>query len=397
MNSLLNKQIKFGKYDIGLPTFLWFSLTIIAVVLEVLRGENHYHNYFIYKYSFEHTIHFINLYKGTPLNEFDYFYGPVFSVIIAPFALLPNWLGCILWCVFNAWILHFAIDKINIPSQQKKAIILLCVVELMTSIHNVQINPMIAAWMILAFVFIEEENECLATLFIMLGFLTKLYGIVGLTFFLFSKHKLRFAVWFAIWAIVLFCLPMLISSPKYILQSYIDWINILQEKNTINITGGGGGMQDISFGGFIRRAFNMPDFKDIFLIIPFAIAYFLPLLKSKNYANPMFRLLFLALGLIAVVVLSSSAESPTYIIALVGCAIWFVTQKQTKLNLSLIIFVIVFTSLSATDLFPSYIKTHFIVRKSIKALPCVFIWLTILYQLNFNAQTLTTDTLIKQQ
>lgn len=390
INSLLYKQIKLGKYHISLPSFLWFALTIIAVVLEVLRGENHYHNYFIYKYSFEHTTHFINLYKGTPLNEFDYFYGPVFSVIIAPFALLPNWLGCILWCLFNAWILHYAINKINIPLQQKKAIIFLCVVELMTSIHNVQINPMIAAWMILAFVFIEEENECLATLFIVLGFLTKLYGIVGLTFFLFSKHKLKFIMWFAIWMVVLFCLPMLISSPKYIVQSYIDWVNILQEKNTINITGGGGGMQDISFGGFIRRTFNRPHFKDIFLIVPFAIAYFLPLLKTKNYLNPMFRLLFLALGLIAVVVLSSSAESPTYIIALVGCAIWFVTQSQTKLTLGLMIFVIVFTSLSATDLFPSYIKTHFIVPNSIKALPCVFVWLTILYQLNFVPQKLAT-------
>lgn len=382
--SLVDKQFKIGKLNIALPTLLWFLLAFVTVVLEVLRGKDHYHNFFIYEYAFQHTSHFINLYKGLPQTDFDYFYGPVFSVIIAPFAIFPSWLGCILWCMFNAWILYYAINKLKLSLQQKKVILLLSFIELMTAIHNVQINPMIAAWMILAFAFIEDENECLATLFIVLGFLTKVYGIVGLTFFLFSKHKLKFIMWFAVWTIVLFCLPMLISSPKYIVQTYLDWINSLREKNATNIAGGGGGMQDISFGGFIRRTFNLPLFNDVFLIIPFIVAYFIPLLKLKNYGNFKYRLYYLALSLISVVILSSSAESPTYIIAVVGCAMWFVMQQKNKLALLLMAFVFIVTSLSSTDLFPSYIKTHLIVAYSLKALPCVLVWFAILCELNFN-------------
>ena len=50
----------------------------------------------------------------------------------------------------------------------------------------------------------------------MLGTMVKLYGIVGLAFFLFSKHRGKLVMWLAIWAAVMFAAPMLISSPEYV-------------------------------------------------------------------------------------------------------------------------------------------------------------------------------------
>src|SRR5205085_663274 len=99
-----------------------------------------------------------------------------------------------------------------------------------------------------------KEKEGAATFFIAAGFLIKIYGIIALVSFLFSKHKIRFSLFFALWMVILFCLPMLISSPHFIIQSYADWYQSLKDKNMENAAGTLiGGMQDISVQGMLRR------------------------------------------------------------------------------------------------------------------------------------------------
>ena len=381
IKKIINKELHFGKHKIAFAAFLWFALAIIAVTLELLRGKENYWNYYIYQYFYQHIHSFTNPYIGI-INEFDCHYGPTFSLIIAPFTLFTPWLGCFLWCVCNTWFLYFAINKLAIKDDAKKLILLISAIEMMTSIHSVQFNGMVTAWLILAFAYVEENNEKAATFFIVLGTLTKIFGITGLTFFLFSKNKKQFLLWLIIWFVVLFCLPMLISSPQFIIDIYGSWLNDVLHKNGVNITLGTGGMQDISFGGIIRRLLNYQAFSDVYLFVPFIILYVIPLLKKYNYTNPIFKQLYLAITLITVVVLSSSSESPTFVIAVVGCALWYVLHKKSSLTNTTILLVFIFTSLGTTDLFPSFIRSHYFIGKSLKALPCVIVWLMILWELN---------------
>jgi hypothetical protein len=61
------------------------------------------------------------------------------------------------------------------------------------------------------------------------------------------------------------------------------------------------------------------------------------------------------------VIFSSSAESPTYIIAVAGVALWYILQNKMQwLILFLLIFTILLTSLSLTDFFPQFIKLQFV-------------------------------------
>jgi hypothetical protein len=50
----------------------------------------------------------------------------------------------------------------------------------------------------------------------------------------------------------------------------------------------------------------------------------------------------------------------------------------------LLLFVLVFTVLSPTDVFPRYIRLEYVIRYSLKALPCFLAWLIITYQLLFS-------------
>ena len=384
LSSLLSKNIILKNWKIPFPVFLWFALAAIAVLLEMSRGVENFNNYLLYRFVYTHIRHFQNLYVGSPFIEYDNHYGPFFGLVIAPFAYFNMYIGCFLWCIANAWVLYYSIKRLPISFEKKMAVLLIGAVEMMTATHNVQFNPMLTGWIVLSFVLVEEENDFWATFFIAAGFLVKLYGIAGLTFFLFSKNKLKFFLSFLFWMAILFCLPMLISTPAYIIQCYKDWYQSLSDKNQQNIAQSiGGGMQDISLMGLIRRIFLIRNLSYALVLLPNAVLYIIPMFRWNQYKELSFRLIYLAAALIGVVILSSSAESPTYTIAVTGVGIWYIAQTGTPKEWInwLLGFVIVFTSLSSTDLFPFFIKEHFIVAYSIKALPCSIVWVVAICQL----------------
>lgn len=393
----LLKNVSLGKLKIPFPIILWFLLAAVAVLLEEARGPENFNNYFIYKYVFIHARALQNLYVGEPASVYGNLYGPLFSLLIAPFALLNDYVGCFLWCLANAWVLYIGIKQLKIDYNYRMLILLISVIEMMTSIHSVEFNSMVAGWIILSYVMIEKGNDFWGTFFIAIGMMTKIYGVVGLVFFLFSKDKFRFILYFVFWVGVLFCLPMLISSKSFIIQSYKDWYMKLLAKNEKNVIAfNTHNMKDISVMGLFRRIGKMHQLSNIAVIIPAAICYLIPLFRINQYKLATFRLSYLAFALIGVVIYSSSAESATYVIAMAGVGIWYVVQPRKSLSNKLILFfTLILTSLSPTNLFPVYLKEHFVVPFALKALPCFIIWLIIAFQLigkNFE-NTLQTESI----
>ena len=173
---------------------IWLVLSIVAGLIS--KGNN----FLIFRGVFWHTWQELPLYVPYPEEYFDInHYGPLFSLIIAPFALLPVWLGQVLWSVAMTVLLFCSIWKLPIPQKRIIFIYWFCAHELMTALFMNQFNIVIAAIIILSFLLIERERDHWATLLIVIGTLVKIYGIVGIAFFLFSKHKLRFILSFAGW------------------------------------------------------------------------------------------------------------------------------------------------------------------------------------------------------
>lgn len=378
---ILYTEKSIGRYTFDLPVAIWFGATLLAALLEISRGAGEINNFLIYRGVYEHTIQQVNLYLTYPSEYSDSnHYGPLFSILIAPFTWLPLFLGCALWCLANGWVLYYAIKKLNLSKTQFYTVLLISCIEQMTATHSVQFNSMLTGFMLLSYAYIKENKISAATLLIAAGFLIKLYSIVGLVLFLFTDKKIAFVVSFILWVIVLFALPMLISSPEFIIQSYQDWFHSLVEKNGTNIDISiASGMQDISVGGMIRRVFNLQHLPNYFITVPAGLLVLLPLLRFKQFNAEKFTLTYYCMLLISVVIFSSSAESPTYIIAVTGIAIWFSIQEGlNKKQVALLVFLFLFTILSPTDLFPKPIRDGFFVKYAMKALPCFIAWLTII-------------------
>jgi hypothetical protein len=368
-------------------TIFWYLVPFIGVLLLLRGGDSEINNYLIFKNVFWHTVHQQNLYSAYPVEYFDKnHYGPLFSIIIAPFALMPTFIGATLWAMLNVWILFYAVHKLPVSNWGKNIILLICLIEMLTSVQNMQFNPMLCSWIILSYVFIKEGKLGLAAMLIVAGTFVKLYGIVGLPFIFFTKDYKKLIGYLFLWAIVFFCLPMFISTPEFVFQSYFDWYQCLLEKNIENVTSyQSSGMTDISAMGFMKRVtgfYNIPTF---YSTIPAGILMLLPIYRFSNWNNVKFQLTYLAQLLIGLVIFSTSAESPTYVIAVAGFGIWYALSapKPKRWMYLLLLFVLIFTVFSPTDLFPKYLRDHFVVKYALKAVPCLLSWLIISFQLIF--------------
>ena len=369
---IFNKKISFA-------AVVWFLLALLAITIQVLKGSPGIHNYLIFKGVFWHTVNETNLYAEYQADLDLNHYGPAFSIVIAPFALLPDVVGCFLWGLANAMFLFYAVKKLPVSNNNQAIILFIGALEMMTSMHNVQFNAMVTSWIIFSYTLVKNKNDFWATLFIALGIFTKIYGIVGLSFFLFSDNKMKFILSFIFWCGVLFVLPMLISSPGFIVQSYHDWYLSLTEKNMANQEST---MQGMNAMKVLRKVFMLKNLPDIYVLVTAATLYLLPLARISQFKIKNFQLSYLAFLLIGVVIFSSSAESATYVIAMMGVAIWFVIQKEKNYWIvALLVFALLVTSLSTTDLFPKNIKADYIRPLGLKALPCFIIWLVLCFQL----------------
>ena len=69
---------------------LWALLGVIAWITKYFPGK--YNNFSIFRQSFWHTLNELPLYAAYPEEYNDIFhYGPVFSLVVAPFAITPLW------------------------------------------------------------------------------------------------------------------------------------------------------------------------------------------------------------------------------------------------------------------------------------------------------------------
>ncbi len=379
-NFVKQKFLKFIS-DYRIIFVIYIIVAGVTAYSKYKRGTGGYNNYLIFKGVFYNTLQEKNIFLQYPDLFFDSnHYGVFFSLLIAPFAMMPDWLGCVLWNMAITSVFLYAVYKLPFSDKKKSFFAWLCLQEFITAATYFQFNIILTGLLMLSAIYIYERKETQSAFSILIGTFVKVYGIVGLSAFFFIKNKLRFILSFIILAILFFVLPMLISSPKFGVQSYWDWYSSLSGKNLENQALGT--RQDYSLMGVVRRILQNASISNLVFLIPGAIIFMLPYLRIKQYKHLPFQLMILASTLLFVVLFSSGSESPTYIIAIAGVMIWFLMQKRfSKLDIGLLIFVMIFTCFAFSDLFPKSIKENVFVKYSTKAVPCILVWFRVIYEL----------------
>lgn len=375
-------QAFFHKPFFSNPRTLFGLWTLLAVVAGLTKIAPHRHNNFlIFRGVFWHTIQKLSLYDFYPTEYNDHnHYGPIFSLVIAPFAVVPDAIGLLLWLVVLALGMYYAVRRLPLEEGRQIFLYWFCAHELLTALQMQQFNIAIAAIIIGSFAAIERGKEVTAAFLIVLGTFVKLYGVVGLAFFFFVKRKPRFILALIGWSVVCFVAPMLISSPEYVVGQYVEWYERLAAKNGENTFSL---MQNISLLGMIRKVSGSASYSDLLVILPGLVLFGLPYLRFGQYRHLAFRYAILSSVLLFVVLFSTGSESSTYIIPFAGIALWYTTSpwKRSGWDVALLVFAFVLSSLSPSDLFPRSLREAYVLPYALKALPPTLIWLRLSYEL----------------
>ncbi len=375
-------QAFFHKPFFSNPRTLFGLWTLLAVVAGLTKIAPHRHNNFlIFRGVFWHTIQKLSLYDFYPMEYNDHnHYGPIFSLVIAPFAVVPDAIGLLCWLVVLALGMYYAVRRLPLEEGRQIFLYWFCAHELLTALQMQQFNIAIAAIIIGSFAAIEKGREVTAAFLIVLGTFVKLYGVVGLAFFFFVKRKPRFILALIGWSVVCFVAPMLISSPEYVVGQYVEWYERLAAKNGENTFSL---MQNISLLGMIRKASGSASYSDLLVILPGLALFGLPYLRFGQYRHLAFRYAILSSVLLFVVLFSTGSESSTYIIPFAGIALWYTTSpwKRSGWDVALLVFAFVLSSLSPSDLFPRSLREAYVLPYALKALPPTLIWLRLSYEL----------------
>lgn len=334
-------------------------------------------NFIIFKNSFFHLIQHHSLYGAYDAEQYDlYKYSPTFALLFAPFAVLPTYVGAVLWAICNATLLFVAVSKLQIEGSKKTFVWWFMLIELITSIQNSQVNPIIAALFIFTFVAFERKQIFWAAFLIVLSAYIKVYGVLGASLFLLYPDKLKFMLYGIFWGIVLFFAPMVMLSFDELLNQYKGWQQTIANDHQTRAV-------DVSVMRFVMGVGNIEFNDKLRLGIQLAgiIAFCVKYLRTSFYHEFNFRFLFLASIMIWSIVFNHLAESATYIIAIAGIALWYTTETKNRWSLGLLIACFVLSSLSPTDIFPRAIREHYIVPYALKALPCFIVWVLIEYKL----------------
>ncbi|MEO5675352.1 MAG: glycosyltransferase family 87 protein [Chitinophagales bacterium] len=358
---------------------LYILLAIVISIQEWMLTSpddsyTHYNNYIIFRQSFLNLIEYKDLYKPHPDVYADLFkYSPSFAVLMGVFAYLPEVAGLILWNTVNASVLFLAVK--SLPAKEDKirvAVWWFILIELVTSMQNSQSNALIAGLIILGFCFFEKRNVALAALMITLTVFIKIFGLAAFSMFLLYPDKKKFVLYSGLWVILFLILPVLFVTPTQLIFLYGSWGNLLS-MDYESSTG-------ISVMGWLHSWFYFEPSGNL-ITLAGIIIFCIPLFLIKRYTEFMFRLLVLCSLLIWVIIFNHKAESATFIIATCGVALWYFFQERSYVNFILLLLAFIFTCLSPTDLFPPGLRANFVIPYTLKAVPCILIWLKIIYEM----------------
>ena len=355
--------------------WLYAALTVLVTAQHYLKGS--YNNYLIFVQPFFNLLAEKNLYLEYPqLYQDTYKYSPTFALCMGPLAVLPIWLGLLLWNALNNAVFYFAARRLFPGDARRQATFLLLVlIDVLTSLHNAQANCLLTGLMLWTYIHLENRRAGWAGLCLALAAFIKVYGIAIGLLFLFYPGFWRNALWAAAWLAALALAPLAVLSWPAFGLIYRGWFDIVRASAT--------GIQ-LSLMGVLQSWFGFPlRLKGAVQALGLAVLL-LPALHRRAWADAGFRRRYVASLLVFVVVFNQMAESPTFIIAVAGFMLWFIDYRHTTpLAWPLFGLVFVFTTLSATDLLPSAIREAYFDVYKLKAVPMILAWALIHAQLLF--------------
>jgi hypothetical protein len=341
---------------------LWVAAVLVVSIQATAQQNN---NFEIFRTSWDNLLAGRDLYASSPRHHDFFKYMPTFALLFAPFAALPRWLGMLLWNGANAGTLYWGLGRVLSPDQAfiARAIVFF---DTIGSMQNAQSNALVTGLMILGFADLDRRNELRAALAIGFATIVKIFPIVAATFAIFRPYRLpRFALCVLATGVALLAAPLLLLSPEQLLEQYRSWTAL----SKLDALDRGYSVMKQLHLWFDMSGPNWP------VQLAGAVLLLAPLVRFSNWGILRFRLLYLASVLMFCVLFHHKAESPAFVIAVAGVAIWFAISARDRFAWCVLALVVVGTVLSSSDVMPAAIQRSLFDPYRLKTLPVLLVWI----------------------
>ena len=343
---------------------LWILAVIAATVQQGIQHQNN--NFLIFRAASLHLLHGQDMYAAYPALHLDKFkYSPTFALLFLPFAVLPFALSTLLWNALNAGLLWAAIGMV-LPRRGALVARAIVFLDMLGSLQNVQSNALVTGLIILTFAAYERRHTVIGTVSAGVGASIKVFPLAGLSFALFHPRKLRVAVATLMVSLALLALPLLVTTLQTLLGQYASW-RAVESHDALD--------RGFTVMQMVELLFHQgwPNWPQQLAGVLLLVAPVL--VRRDRWAEWTFRRLYLCSVLVFCVIFNHQSESPTFVIAATGAAIWFASlTRPTRAEWALFVFVVVCTILASSDAMPKVVQREVFDRYHFKTVPCVVLW-----------------------
>ncbi|HEV2672785.1 MAG TPA: glycosyltransferase family 87 protein [Gemmatimonadales bacterium] len=353
------------------PVLLLFTAAVLAVTIQKGVVLAHPGNFLMFRDTFHRLVSGADIYNPPAGEMTGFLYSPTFALLFAPFAMLPLGLGLLLWNGLNALSLYWGVTRV-LPARAARLALLIVFLDMVRSLQNSQTNALMAGLIVLAFAALERERVGSAAAAILVGAFTKIYpagaGVLGLM----RPRPARFLGLFLALGLLFAALPLVVLSPAALIATYREWWSIIQRD---------GGLQGQSVMRFVSSMSGL-SVPGLPLQLAGTLLLLAPLIAQRlNWSDARFRLRWLCSLLVFSVIFNHQAESPSFVVASTGVAIWYVTGPRSWWRTTLLALVLAFETLPHVFFAPANLYQHVIGPNALDALPCLLVWLVMQYEL----------------
>jgi hypothetical protein len=330
--------------------------------------------YVLFTASHRHLLDGENLYSYYPDEHcFTFKYSPAFALFFGLFTYLPQGVGLWLWLMVTVGVTYAAMR--SLPGMEPGKHLLFFAFasfECLLCLQTQQTNALLVSMLLLAFAYLERGRELPATLLIVITGFIKLFGLGAMVLYLFYPRKARLTLYTLLWLVVLALVPLVVVSPAELWGIYGEW--------KTQILGDHEKYAGMSLYGMLGAVSGKEPPKTLLLGMSLVVML-LPLIQWKKARQPWFRQSLLAALLIWMVIFNHKAESPSYVIAMMGVALWFFSGPRRWWDILLLLAVFAGVSLLFSDIIPRSFRKAYAYPYHLKALPCFLAWLRVIIEL----------------
>jgi hypothetical protein len=356
------------------------TAVLVAIQRTVLSREN---NFWIFRTAFDHLRSGADLYAAYPELHADFFkYSPTFAFLFAPFALLPPTVGYALWagaCAFAVWL---GVTRL-LPPRPAAWALGIAWLAVLGDLQRAQSNALVAGLMILAWAAFEQKRHLGAATAIAAGAFVKIFPLAAAAGAFLHKRWFKFGLVLAAVMGIGAAIPIVLAAPGSLGAQYASWYRIETADTAPEARYGIGGA-DLYAGlmGQFRVWFGV-EWPHWPVQLAGLVILLLPLvLQRRRHGEALFRVQFLASILLFCVLFNHQAESPSYVIAMLGVAIWFAASARARWRVVLLVACIAIVNLASTDLMPRTLYREYYVPFLLKTIPLIPVWIAMQLELH---------------